>query len=186
MTSKIGKICILAGTMMILAAGFLMLKNQHQDEVAGQAASAAFTEIQQTAPADTVIGEEPTVEIDGLTYIGTVSIPAIDRELPVLAQWNTADAKKAPCRYTGSVLTDDLIIAGHSYARHFGHLNRLKPGDEVIFTNAVGVTYRYQVADQELIRGTDTASMQAGDWPLTLFTCNYGGTMRVTVRCVHE
>ena len=67
MTSKIGKICILAGTMMILAAGFLMLKNQHQDEVAGQAAAAAFTQIQQTAPADTVIGEDPTVEIDGLT-----------------------------------------------------------------------------------------------------------------------
>ena len=82
--------------MMILAAGFLLLKNQHQDEVAGQAAAAAFTEIQQTAPADTAIGEEPTVEIDGLTYIGTVSIPAIDRELPVLARWNTADAKKRP------------------------------------------------------------------------------------------
>ena len=199
MTSKIGKICILAGTMMILAAGLLLLKNQHQAETAGQAAAAAFLEIQQTAPADTASGEEPTVEIDGLTYIGTVSIPAIDRELPVLARWNTADAKKAPCRYTGSVLTDDLIIAGHSYASHFGRLNRLKPGDEVVFTNAAGVgfkkivvtnaagvAYRYQVADQELIRGTDTASMQAGDWPLTLFTCNYGGTMRVTVRCVHE
>ena len=104
----------------------------------------------------------------------------------MLARWNTADAKKAPCRYTGSVLTDDLIIAGHSYASHFGHLKRLKPGDEVIFTNAAGIVYRYQVADQELIRGTDIDSMQAGDWPLTLFTCNYGGTMRVTVRCVHE
>ena len=48
MTSKIGKICILAGTMMILAAGLLLLKNQHQAETAGQAAAAAFLEIQQT------------------------------------------------------------------------------------------------------------------------------------------
>ena len=130
--------------------------------------------------------EEAQERLRSEIYAKLPRVAAIDRELPVLAQWNTADAKKAPCRYTGSVLTDDLIIAGHSYASHFGRLNRLKPGDEVIFTNAAGVAYRYQVADQELIRGTDTASMQAGDWPLTLFTCNYGGTMRVTVRCVHE
>lgn len=172
--------------MMILAAGLLLLNNQHQAEAAGQAAAAVFAEMQQTAPADTAIGEEPTVEIDGLSYVGTISIPAIDRELPVLTQWNAADAQKAPCRYTGSVLTDDLIIAGHNYTSHFGRLDRLKPGDEVIFTNAAGIAYRYQVADQEIIRGTDTDAMQAGEWPLTLFTCNYDGTMRITVRCVHE
>ena len=172
--------------MMILAAGLLLLKNQHQDEAAGQAAAAVFAEMQQADPADTAIGEEPSVELDGLTYIGTISIPASDRELPVLTQWNTEDARKAPCRYTGSVLTDDLIIAGHNSTSHFRRLDRLKPGDEVIFTNAAGINYRYQVADQEIIRGTDTDAMQAGEWPLTLFTCNYDGTMRITVRCIHE
>ena len=108
--------------MMILAAGLLLLKNQHQAEAAGQAAAAVFAEMQQAAPADTAIGEEPTVEIDGLSYVGTISIPAIDRELPVLTQWNAANAQKAPCRYTGSVLTDDLIIAGHQPLRPSGPL----------------------------------------------------------------
>lgn len=186
MRNNFGKFCILAGTLLILAAGLLLLKNQHQSETAGQTAAAALTELQQATPADTAVGEEPTIEIDGLTYIGTITIPAIDRQLPVLAAWDETNAQKAPCRYTGSVLTDDLIIAGHNYTSHFGRLDRLKPGDEIIFTNAAGIDYRYRVADQEIIRGTDPDAMQAGDWPLTLFTCNYDGTMRITVRCVHE
>ena len=31
--------------------------------------------------------------------------------------------------------------------------------------------------------GTAIQEMEAGDWDLTLFTCDAGGTARVTVRC---
>ena len=91
--------------------------------------------------------------------------------------------KKAPCRYRGSIFTDGLIIAGRNFQRHFGNLKLLNSGDEVDFTDADGVVYKYTVKSVEKLAGTDVDAMEAGDWDLTLFTCTIGGVSRVTVRC---
>lgn len=45
--------------------------------------------------------------------------------------------------------------------------------------------FEYEVAQIEIIEPTDIEQMTtADDWDLTLFTCNYGGSVRITVRCV--
>ena len=76
-----------------------------------------------------------------------------------------------------------MTIAAHNYARHFGHLTALRPGDAVTFTDLSGNVFRYAVAETETLQPTDIQEMCAGDWPLTLFTCTKGGQYRVTVRC---
>ena len=43
-----------------------------------------------------------------------------------------------------------------------------------------GQEYCYQVAT---LTSTATKEMTAGDYPLTLFTCDYSGQARITVRC---
>ena len=125
----------------------------------------------------------PTVEIDGVEYIGTLEIPAFELTLPVVSQWSDASLKLAPCRYTGSAYLDNLIIAGHNYKRHFARLGELAVGDEVLFTDMDGNLFSYQVSELEQLAGTAVEEMQAGDWELTLFTCTIGGKARVTVRC---
>lgn len=40
--------------------------------------------------------EMTTVEVEGRDYIGVLSIPAVERELPVMAQWSYAGLKIAP------------------------------------------------------------------------------------------
>lgn len=127
--------------------------------------------------------EMPVLLADGKSYIGVLDIPALGLSLPVISQWSYPDLKLAPCRYTGSAYSGNLILAGHNYPSHFGGLKNLRSGDTVCFTDADGNQFFYQVAELEVLDGTAVEEMTAGDWQLTLFTCTYGGQSQVAVRC---
>lgn len=91
------------------------------------------------------------VEIDGYSYIGYLSIPKLELELPIMADWDYARLRIAPCRYTGSVRGEDLVIMAHNYASHFGGLAKLSEGDNVIFTDMDGITTVYEVVAQDIL-----------------------------------
>ena len=57
---------------------------------------------------------------------GVLRIPTLGLELPVLNEWNYDLLQMAPCRYSGDVETDDLILMGHDYQSHFGKLEELQ------------------------------------------------------------
>ena len=86
-------------------------------------------------------------------------------------------------KVVGSVAANNLVIAGHNYKRHFGGLTNLKPGDEVTLQTMDGEEHSYQVAQLETLAETAVKEMTAGDYPLTLFTCDYSGQARIAVRC---
>lgn len=123
------------------------------------------------------------VEIDGYAYIGYLSIPKLELELPIMADWDYTRLRIAPCRYTGSVRSEDLVIMAHNYASHFGGLSKLSEGDSVIFTDMDGIVTAYEVVAQDVLAPHAVEEMTAGDFDLTLFTCTYGGKSRVTVYC---
>ena len=124
-----------------------------------------------------------TIRIDGVDYVGVLSFPSLALELPVMEQWSEEGLRTAPGRYYGAAGSGDLVIAGHNYASQFGSLGELKLGDEVYFTDAAGTTFRYTVQDVEILQPDDIEEMIAGEYPLTVFTCTYGGRTRLTVRC---
>ena len=128
--------------------------------------------------------EMPVQTIDGQDYIGVLSIPALNLELPVISQWSYPGLRVAPCRYRGSAYTDNLIIAAHNYSSHFGNLKTLREGDSIFFVDVRGNAFSYEVAALETLAPTATEEMASGDWDLTLFTCTVGGQSRVTLRCV--
>ena len=130
--------------------------------------------------------EMPEVSIPGLEEagcIGIIEIPSINIKLPVLSTWSYSLLKKAPCRYTGSIYLDNMVIAAHNSDAHFKKISNLQEGDIVTFTDAVGNVFTYTVAGIELLQPNEVDNMTNGQWPLTLFTCTYGGASRVTVRC---
>ena len=128
--------------------------------------------------------EMPVQTIDGQDYIGVLSIPALNLELPVISQWSYPGLRVAPCRYQGSAYTDNLIIAAHNYSSHFGNLKTLREGDSIFFVDVRGNAFSYEVAALETLAPTATEEMASGDWDLTLFTCTVGGQSRVTLRCI--
>ena len=107
-------------------------------------------------------------------------------ELPVMSEWSYPKLKIAPCRYKGSAYTHNLIIAGHNYRKHFSPIKSLEPGERIVFTDAEGNQFFYQVDTVEILKKTAVEQMEAGEWDLTLFTCTYGGQTRFTLRCILE
>lgn len=140
-------------------------------------------EIEVAAEKSKPVRAMPVRNINGQDYIGTLKLPKYNLELPIISQWSYPRLKIAPCRYTGSVYTDDMIIAAHNYVSHFGKLADAEAGDEVLFTDMYGTTHQYRVILRESLEATAIEEMSAGEWDLTLFTCTVGGTYRVTVRC---
>lgn len=127
--------------------------------------------------------EMPVMVVDGNEYIGLLTIPVLELELPVISQWSRPNLKIALCRYSGSAYLGDLIIAGHNYSGYFHDLVTLEPGDQVLFTDVDGNLFSYQVTETEVLAATAIEEMQSGDWDLTLFTCTYDTRARVAVRC---
>ena len=198
MRNKAGIFCMLLGAALLAAALLLFTGNRSEASEAAAASEAVLPQVEAAiaertggageaeAPAvlpDPYDPEMTVVEIDGYGYVGCLSIPSLGLELPVLAEWDYARLKLAPCRYAGSTRTDDLVIAAHNYARHFGALQTLQTGDAVWFTDMDGVVTAYEVAAVEVLQPTAVEEMTAGEYDLTLFTCTYGGRSRVTVRC---
>ena len=131
-------------------------------------------------------GEMAAYEVDGYAYIGVLEIPELKLSLPVMEQWDYTRLTISPCRYTGSYLTDDLVICAHNYATHFNPIRWIALYTDVYFTTIDGITYHYQVSDRQTLQPTDISKMvddEAGEWELTLFTCNTGGQTRCAVRC---
>ena len=127
--------------------------------------------------------EMPTVEVNGYRYIGELDVPSLELSLPVMEEWDYDRLKTAPCRFSGNVYEDNLIICAHNYPTHFSPLKYAPIGTQVKFTDAEGTEFYYTVTSIETIGPNDIESMLSGDWDLTLFTCNTGGQTRCTIRC---
>ena len=102
---------------------------------------------------------------------------------PIFFLWSYPKLKIAPCRYSGSAYTGNLVIAAHNYRTHFGLLEGLAPGAQVKFTDVEGNVFSYEIAEIVILEPTAIEELLSDEWNLTLFTCTYGGQARVAVRC---
>ena len=206
---KKGTISILIGLLLLAAALMLECVDLAQDKAAGTDSAAVLEELEpaiepepipiegrQTRSGEQSEGEMeypdyvldpdmalPTVEIDGQRYVGTLSLPTLEIELPVNDVCDHDRLFKTPCRYTGTAYRNDLVICAHNYRRHFGRIKTLRYGDEVTFTDVDGNVFRYRVLEIENLWPNEVDRMKTGEWDLTLFTCSKTGRTRVTVRC---
>lgn len=193
MKRKMGLILVMLGLLLIAAALGLFLFNRHQEERAAQSVASVIPQVvdaiyeRQSAQQGGVNfdpnWEMPVSQVDGYDYIGFLFIPALQLELPVMADWSEQQLQIAPCRYSGSLYSDDLVLMAHNYKRHFGKISKLHGGDLVSFTDMDGNTTEFEVTVVDVLPPTAIEEMTAGEYDLTLFTCTYGGNSRVTLRC---
>ena len=192
MRNKLGNALIALGVLALLAAVLLMGYNQWDSTRAEKAADRVLTQLEESIAEPRTIypgdAAADTETIDGYDYIGYLSIPSIGLALPVMQQWSYPGLKIAPGRYSGALHTDDLVIAGHNYARHFRPLKHLTVGTEVLFVDMNDNTWHYAVSDTEVLQPTQIGKMAVktpdSNWDLTLFTCTTTGQARYALRCV--
>jgi len=192
---------MLSGLLLLACAAVLTFRNGQLQSEAGEEAEALVETLREqldareepeTLPVEQTAEPLPvpeearimsTYDINGIAYVGILQIPALGLELPIIRDWSYEHLQIAPCLYTGSVYSEDMVLCAHNYTTHFGRLSELKAGDEIIFRTAEDEVFRYRVGDIETLQPTDVDYMTEGEWPLTLFTCTWGGRSRVTVRC---
>ena len=203
MRKGIGIGCVVLGVMCLLMAVGFVVSNSREAQNAEMASQTLLEELRgkmegaaqyepgqpeytaEEVPAEslTVPREMATVPAGDYDSIGILSIPVLELELPVLTDWSYAKLKKAPCHYYGSCYEPNFVIAAHNYPSHFGRLSQLQPGDLIVFTNAVGEIYCYEVVLLETLLPSATEEMITSGFDLSLYTCTPGGSNRVTVRC---
>ena len=195
MRKGFGICCIILGICCLLSSLGLLLYNRWEEENAQNASQQILLDVRESIQKHTgeETGEEksdwagaaamPAAQVDGYDCIGVLTIPVLNLELPVLADWSYAKLKKAPCLYYGSCYESDFVIAAHNYDAHFGRLSQLQVGDEVVFTDVNGTVHSYAVALLETLPKEATREMIASGFDLSLYTCTPGGGNRVTVRC---
>ncbi len=195
-----GLVCITAGILLMLSAAGLTGYNIVDERQAGEKAEHAYELLRDVSvkpgelelpehilPAYKVTPEVlmREIQIDGHAYIGYLSLPTLELDLPVMSEWSYPKMKIAPCRYWGSVYLDNMVIAAHNYVDHFGRLGSIAVGDPVIFTDVDGNVFEYTVSELLQLNPNQTLNMVKGlDWDLSLFTCTASGRQRLTVRCV--
>ena len=81
--------------------------------------------------------------LDGTGYVAVLSIPALDLVLPVNAAWSYPELRNTPCRYSGSIEEDSLVVMAHGYRAHFGTIERLREGDAIELIDVERVVHDY-------------------------------------------
>lgn len=204
MKSK-GKIFIFLGLLLMVAALFLTGYNFIEEKRAESSSDEAVAKLVEILPSpaesdssfsgaeeeipDYILNpdmEMPIKTVDGVDYIGVLSIPSLELELPIISEWSYQNLKIAPCRYSGSAYNQSLVICAHNYASHFGNLEKLDIGEKITFADVDGNVFYYKVASMEVLSPSATEEMEESEYPLTLFTCNITGRSRITLRCLEE
>lgn len=203
MRNRMGTACMLLGALLVLGALVLFLFNQQvsqaaedfsrnmipvlQEEITGAQDTEApdltgldNVPVELLKPEDVIMTEKI---IDGYAYIGYLTIDELGLELPVMSGWSSDQLQISPCRFSGTLRGEDLVIMAHNYKSHFGTLAQLQQGAEVRFADMDGNVWNYRVVATDILGAEEVEAMTAGDYDLTLFTCAANRTQRVTVRC---
>lgn len=172
------RLCLLLGILLLVLAVMLQWSNETENDRAAHSSRQIVLRLQKqlldrTDPAT----DEPA------EYLGILTIPKLNLELPVRIDWSEELLKTAPCRFSGSIEDGNLVIMAHNYRAHFGPIRRLKPGDEVLLTDLSGETIHYSVVSTAKIDPDNTEAVTESGYALTLFTCTYGAETRTAVFC---
>lgn len=178
------KIFITLGLLLIIVSSIFITRDKIIEYEAGKTSKEILYAINNNDYEIKTNKEKmDTITIDGYDYIGSISIPAININLPVLDTWDYTRLNIAPCLYYGQLYTKNMIICGHSYKNHFKYLSNLKQGDYIIFTDVSEKKYLYEVEEILVLSSTNIDEMINNNFDLTLYTCTSDGLNRLTVRC---
>lgn len=190
--NKIGKIFIIVGLFLITLSISLIINNRYDEYNAGIKSQEVLDTLKENYNEDNLkvvntitneIKDMKTTNIDGYDYIGWITIPSLKLELPIMSEHDYTRLNIAPCRYYGSIYTNDLIICAHSYETHFKNIDKLNQNDLIIITDINGNIYKYEVLEIEILNPKEVSKMIDNNFDLTLYTCTNDGLNRITVRC---
>ncbi len=149
------------------------------------------TQTVQTEKELDVPEEQKSVASDGTVYftIGTINIPSIKVNYPILSTYSDELLKIAPGKFYGPNPNEvgNLCIVGHNYknSKFFSKVPNLKLGDKIEITDLSGKTVTYGVYDKYIVNPDElecTSQMTNGKREITLITCTNDNKQRHIIK----
>lgn len=149
------------------------------------------TQTVQTEKELDVSEEQKSVASDGTVYftIGTINIPSIKVNYPILSTYSDELLKIAPGKFYGPNPNEvgNLCIVGHNYknSKFFSKVPNLKLGDKIEITDLSGKTVTYGVYDKYIVDPDElecTSQMTNGKREITLITCTNDNKQRHIIK----
>ena len=158
--------------LLLSAAGFVfrtMYRNQSGERSAQILEKLTGQIPQEPDPAaalqDFAAGPEELslIQVSGVVCAGLLSIPDLRQVWPVGGLYE--ELRMLPCLVKNEKVPELITIEGMDYESQFSILRQLTTGDEVIFTDVIGLTYRFKVD----FTGTDPGRREK-EWQLELLS----------------
>jgi sortase A len=138
--------------------------------------SVGSTQLLETErPLETPVSEKALYSVSPAEgdVIGSLSIPALELELPIIQGTGTEDLKKGVGHFVQSVLPgegDNCVLSGHRDTV-FAKLGKLKTGDQLTIKSTAG-SFTYEVSGVRIVDKDDKTVIVPTDHAvLTLTTC---------------
>jgi sortase A len=118
-----------------------------------------------------------------IRVIGTIEIPKLGLRSSLGEGISLRNIDRGPSHWPGTAMPGqpgNVVVAGHrvTHTRPFRDIDRLVPGDEVLFTVG-GARYRYVVTGSQVVTPSQTEIVaQTPDATGTLFACHPPGSAR--------
>lgn len=190
-----GKLLFFVGIVCMIAAGIWYGALMYREAKAGQRAEALLEAVvslreetqdqMQYDKVETVVLQGGSVDKEEILMdvFAILEIPSLGIKVPVLDQWSMEALGSAPCRYSGTIEQNDLVLLGHNYEGHLGALKLVQPGAVVQLELMDGSQVRYEVKETFVIEPMEREKVEQSGYPLTIFTCTPGGQARLVVNC---
>ncbi len=190
MTKRVSQIILILGILLFASALALLVVNRiaipgNKDKAAAitEEMKELMPEVQNGYPdgkGDTVM---PSIELDGVDFVGIIEIPAYNVCLPVANKWSAKDVSKYPHRFDGSIYDSSLIIGGSDNEGQFDFMKNISTGDTVYFTDTLGARYTYAVSEILITEDVSYEKLSDGEGELSFFARNSYGFEYTVVRC---
>ena len=157
--------------------------------------NAAFNEEMSVETIEEENAEIPSVQVartsNGASYytIGTINIPKIRVNYPILSETSTELLKISPCKFWGADPNQigNFCIVGHNYrnSMFFSKVPTLENGDIIEITDLSGRTLQYSIYNKYEVDPDDTSctsQLTDGRKEITIITCTNDGSRRVVVK----
>lgn len=143
---------------------------------------------------DSSSGTSSVVQCEGYNVVGTIEIPAIDLEYPILERTTPDSIELAVAiLYTANGLNQpgNTLIVGHNYrsGAFFGNNDRLQLDDKVYITDTSGTRIRYNIYNIYETSAEDGDFIMRdtnGRREISLSTCTNNSKARLIIWAVEE
>lgn len=130
---------------------------------------------------------------DDYFFIGSINIPKIDINYPIIYTSNTNYLKLSPCKFYGVNPNEygNFCIAGHNYnnSMFFSNLKKLELNDSIFITDSSNVTLEYIVYNKLEVSENDTSILYPSNSfirELTLITCTNKNNNRLIIKAFEK